>query len=470
MQPREISSWKSAYARIWRWHFYAGLYVAPFLLMLSATGVVMLSKGTIDEWLYADRLFVATPGQAQLSVGQQLEAVAVAVPERTLTQVTPSNEPDRSTEVLTERNGVISAIYVDPTSGAVLGEIVDASRPSAIALQVHGTLLAGRVGDWLIEIAAGLGVVLVVSGMYLWWPRGGWRQAFSVARAPRRLVMRDLHKLTGVVLAPVLMFYLISGLTWTEVWGTRLTQAWSTFPAERSAPAGAASTAVTHGDVLNTPGRVLAPWGIEQTPVPASNPHQHGEHGVQPVPDGGAPARVTADEAIAIAQSRGIGDRFVVRVPAGDAGVWTISATGMSGLLTDPRDELTVHVDQYTGAVRGVIAFSDYSVAAKAMAVGVPLHQGSFGPWSAWGAAFVCLAILGLSITGIMTWWWRRPSKVWRLAAPPLPRDSRAPRVALLAAVLIGVMFPLVGVTFLIVGLFDGLVVARLPGLRAALD
>lgn len=42
---------------------------------------------------------------------------------------------------------------------------------------MHGTLLIGDTGDRLIEIAAGLGLVLVMTGLYLWWPRGNWRAA-----------------------------------------------------------------------------------------------------------------------------------------------------------------------------------------------------------------------------------------------------------------------------------------------------
>jgi uncharacterized iron-regulated membrane protein len=353
--------------------------------------------------------------------------------------------------------------------------VLDSRRPGVVALTVHGTLLAGRFGDWLIEIAAGLGVVLIVSGLYLWWPRGGWTRAFQVARGPRRLVMRDLHRLTGVVIAPVFAFYLITGLTWTEVWGERFTQAWSTLPAERSSPAGApnagAHAAATHGDVLNSPGRQVAPWGLEQTPVPVSIlARQHEGHHTQPEFSLNPARRVTADAAVAIARARGIGDRFVVRVPVGDAGVWTITATGMSGLITDPRDELTVHVDQYSGEVRGVAAYADYTVAAKAMAVSVPLHQGSFGWWNVLTAAFFSLSIIGLTVAGLLTWWWRRPSRVWRLAAPPLPHGMPPPRAAIATAVVIGLTFPLVGVTFVALGLLDVLIVQRIPALRAVLD
>ena len=30
------------YAVAWRWHFYSGLYVVPFLMMLALTGLVMV--------------------------------------------------------------------------------------------------------------------------------------------------------------------------------------------------------------------------------------------------------------------------------------------------------------------------------------------------------------------------------------------------------------------------------------------
>jgi uncharacterized iron-regulated membrane protein len=167
MVTANVASSKAVYARVWRWHFYAGLYVAPFMLMLAATGLVMLSAGPIDDWLYADRLFVPAPGEARVSLDQQIAAVAHRFPERTVTLITPSTDPTRASEVLTDDAGVMSAVYVDPTSGAVLGEVLDARRPEVVATLVHGTLLAGRLGDWLIEVAAGLGIVLVVSGIYL---------------------------------------------------------------------------------------------------------------------------------------------------------------------------------------------------------------------------------------------------------------------------------------------------------------
>ena len=41
------------------------------------------------------------------------------------------------------------------------------------ATDIHGTLLIGDTGDWLIEAAASLGLLLTVTGIYLHWPRNG---------------------------------------------------------------------------------------------------------------------------------------------------------------------------------------------------------------------------------------------------------------------------------------------------------
>ena len=45
----------AAYRTVWRWHFYAGLFCLPFIIVLSLTGAIYLFKPQIDAWL--DRLY-----------------------------------------------------------------------------------------------------------------------------------------------------------------------------------------------------------------------------------------------------------------------------------------------------------------------------------------------------------------------------------------------------------------------------
>ena len=57
----------------------------------------------------------------------------------------------------------------------MLGERNEKNNLQYYALKLHGELLIGNVGDWLVELAASWALVLLVSGLYLWWPRKGSR-------------------------------------------------------------------------------------------------------------------------------------------------------------------------------------------------------------------------------------------------------------------------------------------------------
>lgn len=38
------------YRTVWRWHFYAGLFVVPMVLILALTGTAYLFKPQVDRW------------------------------------------------------------------------------------------------------------------------------------------------------------------------------------------------------------------------------------------------------------------------------------------------------------------------------------------------------------------------------------------------------------------------------------
>lgn len=53
-QPTAAARRKNLYFLTWRWHFYAGLFVVPFMLMLALTGLVMLFDDEIEQARYAE--------------------------------------------------------------------------------------------------------------------------------------------------------------------------------------------------------------------------------------------------------------------------------------------------------------------------------------------------------------------------------------------------------------------------------
>ncbi|PNB44827.1 PepSY domain-containing protein, partial [Pseudomonas sp. FW305-130] len=65
--------------------------------------------------------------------------------------------------------------------------------------ELHMHLLAGEIGSQIVGWSGFAMLVLLVSGVIVWWPRGPWRKALAFKRkAPPIRRLRDLHKLAGV--------------------------------------------------------------------------------------------------------------------------------------------------------------------------------------------------------------------------------------------------------------------------------
>ena len=274
--------------------------------------------------------------------------------------------------------------------------------------------------------------------------------------------MKSLHGTLGFYVSLVLLCFLISGMTWTGIWGEKFTQAWSTFPAAKydNVPlSDETHAAMNHGAMKDVP------WALEQTPMPASG-SQAGHAGIP----AGSP--VDLDSVASLARELGFAreGRFAINTPSGDSGVFTISQDSMSNDSSNPTVDRTVHIDRYTGRILADVRFADYSLPGKAMAVGVALHQGDLGAWNVALNTLFCLSVIVMAVSGIVLWWMRRPKGSFGLAAPAAPSQAvpMAKGVVLLTLFL-SLLFPLVGLTLLAVLALDLLVVRNIPVLKRAL-
>ncbi len=142
------------YNQAWRWHFYAGLFVAPFMILLSLTGIIYLFKPQLDPLMYSDLLQV-TPGEVRLSADEQLMHLHHQNPQLQVSQYLPAPAADRSAQFVAQLDGREVNAFVDPYSGKLLGVQDAKSNLQAMARALHGELMIGTVGDRLIELAAG---------------------------------------------------------------------------------------------------------------------------------------------------------------------------------------------------------------------------------------------------------------------------------------------------------------------------
>ncbi|SNT74403.1 PepSY-associated TM helix domain-containing protein [Paracoccus seriniphilus] len=444
------------YRAAWRWHFYAGVFVIPFFLILAVTGMMMLWIAWIDG--RDGEKTAVVPDGAPLAVSVQADAALAAVPDGKLVQyVAPRNDELAAIFRVDNADGA-QMVVVDPYRGEVLEQFNRRSGWYDWADSMHGELRIGVTGDRMIEIAASLGIVLLATGLFLAWPRdGGMARAFIPdLRARGRQLFKSLHASIGAWIAIFLFFFLISGLSWAGVWGGKLVQAWSSFPAGKYGDIPLSED--IHASMNHGPKEV--PWALEQTPMPASGSDK-GSDGI----DG----PVDIDSIDAMARKIGYEGRYQMNLPSGAEGVWTLSRDSMNNDSVDPTSDRVVHIDQYSGKILADIRFEDYSLMGKAMAVGIALHMGTLGLWSVLANTLFCLSVIFLCLSGVIMWWKRRPAGQFRLAAPPLPADMPLWQGAVLVGLVVSLAFPMAGLTIATVLLFDWLVLSRLPALKRVL-
>ncbi|RZI79179.1 MAG: PepSY domain-containing protein, partial [Pseudomonas sp.] len=347
----------SFYNLAWRWHFYAGLFVAPFMILLALTGIIYLFKPQLDPLMYRE-LMVVEGGHHRQNADALLAQVQQAYPQGHVGQYLPPLNSERSAQFVVHDGGRELNVFVDPYNAKVLGEQDAKQNLQAIARALHGELMVGTVGDRLVELAAGWGIVLVVSGLYLWWPRGRSSAGVLWPRfaARGRLLWRDLHAVSGFWGSALLLLMLLSGMTWTGMWGKQYADLWNRFPA-------AMWNDVPKSDqqarVLNQAHRQTVPWAMENTPMPQSGAHaEHaGHHMLSSKP---AAPQVSLQQVEDIASSRQVEPGYSITLPTTADGVFTIAV-----FADDPRNDATLHVDQYTGQVLADVRWQDYSPVAR---------------------------------------------------------------------------------------------------------
>ncbi len=173
-----------------------------------------------------------------------------------------------------------------------------------------------------------------------------------------------------------------------------------------------------------------------------------------------------ADRVAAFAVALGFDRRFQLNLPGDETGVWTISHDSMSNDGPKPGADRTLHIDQYTGNVLADVRYADYSPYAKMMVWGIAFHEGDLGAWNLALNTVFCLALIFVSVSGLVMWWKRRPAGQTRLGAPPRPTEIPYGKGALLIVLALSLAFPMLGLALLAVILLDLLILTTIPPLK----
>lgn len=458
---------KKFYRAVWRWHFYAGLFVVPFMVILSVTGIIYLFKPQTDALIYRNLMFVET-GQTVIAPAEQLSAVEMAYPNAKILKFRPNWEANRSSEfdVLTADDRDLK-IFVNPYTNQVLGALDNQNNLQYYAFEIHGKLMAGRFGEWLIELAVCWALVLLVSGIYLWFPRQSsfvWGILLPRLNLKnKRVFWRDLHAVVGFYGVLIVAFMIFTGLPWTDFWGKNILRSQQSYPlAGREKP-----KSVVPMSSLNATGGKTIPWAVEEMPLANSDTshlnHEHHQETINSSSEKSSQSSakpLNLTQILQIAKENNVPADSIIALPQKADGVYAITA-----FPSDPANQATIHLDQYSGAVLTDVRWKDYGALPKTVEMGIALHEGKyFGLPNQLLMLFAALVVLILAISGTVMWWQRRPAK--RLGAPPMPENFPLWKTAVAVIAVMSILFPLVGVSLICALLFDYLIIQRISTLK----
>lgn len=430
------------YRSVWRWHFYAGLFVAPILLMLAVTGALYLFDREIESIVYADLMDVV-PQAAMQSASAQEAAVLAAAPGGQVTRYIPGRDVAKAHEwTVRMPDGPARTYFVDPYTAKIKGSIRADRRLMAIVGDLHGELMVGKVGDWLVELAACWTFVLLVTGLFLWWPRRATLRGTLVPRlaAKGRLWWRDLHAVPAFLNVFLVAFLILSGLPWAGFWGGQLASLGTLSAATAPTPnfgaepprKGSVDLHAEHG------GAEAAPAGPPHDPNNRDIPWAV-RHAAPPAGSGAGPVGI--DQVMATLAERGVtGPKLRLFYPQGPEGLY------MASMIPDrAQEQRTVYIDPANGQVLDDIGWDRYSPLGKVVEWNTMAHMGrQFGLLNQLIGLASCLFIVMTLVTGVVMWWKRRPAG-GGVAAPKHLAGRRIPWGFWPAIVGLSILFPMVG-------------------------
>lgn len=419
-----ISPSKQLYLTVWRWHFFAAWFVIPFALLLSVTGTIYLLKPYVEPWLYRDLIVVDRTGDSSaepvsLSDQQRIAESFVAKGKANSVRVGQGN---RSSEFIVSTPGRTKyMVYVDPYDGTLIGGMQRDKTLMRRVRKLHGELMMGWLGSALVELTACWLIVMLLSGIYLGWPRGRFRFAgffyprlTAVSDSGRRLFWRDIHVVVAVYSSLGIMLLLVTGLPWTNVWGGAF---------KRVQAVSGQARPVAGGRFV----RLKSPPPIKSSEHP----------------------RMTLDDAANLAKQMEFpvtSADFTITLPSGKDGVY-----GFQLQPNQPSGFRAAYVNQYDSHVVAAASWNDFPLSSKAVTTGIRLHQGElFGIANVVFMMFAALSLIPISISGLIMWYKRRPSG--GLGIPPAPTTLSGQRLVAVIIVSLAILLPLFGASLIVLG------------------
>lgn len=198
-------------------HQVLGIASGLVLAVVCLTGAILVFKVEIIAAMHPARVQLASSGMHRGdALGVDALADSVLRQSRShLETVTLYSDP-RKPEIFTMANG--RRMYVDQYTGRVVDVQKGDERFFVVTEAIHRRLLAGEIGRRIVGIATVCFIVILASGVVIWWPRTmrmlRTRLTFKHPTGWKRRNY-DLHVVLGIYATLILLVVGATGLVWS---------------------------------------------------------------------------------------------------------------------------------------------------------------------------------------------------------------------------------------------------------------
>lgn len=209
-------------------HLWLSLPFGLIITLICFSGAMLVFEKEVMEASNPHLYFVDEVGETPLPLDVLAANVAAVLPEDvTVTGITVPNDPERTYQVNLSKPRRAS-MYVNPYNGEVVGKYERAPFFTTM-FKLHRWLMGNPrnedgsmgTGKMIVGISTIVFVVVLISGVVIWWPRSLKKLKKSLAIHTRKGWRRfwyDLHVAGGIYATVLLLAMALTGLTWSFQW------------------------------------------------------------------------------------------------------------------------------------------------------------------------------------------------------------------------------------------------------------
>lgn len=198
-------------------HLWPGLISAIIVFFVCITGTIIVYSDEIMELSAGKAKYAQEIKTERLPANEILKILNEKFPTRKPSYMVAYKDPERSVRfnMFSKEEG-LRMVYVDPYSGEILKD--DSTIYFFyITAHLHNSLLLGKPGQWIIDIATIIFIIELITGLILWLPKK-WnaktlKNIFSVkVKSTSQRLNYDLHRVLGIYALIMLLILSLTGL------------------------------------------------------------------------------------------------------------------------------------------------------------------------------------------------------------------------------------------------------------------